>query len=157
MEWCDNTRNVLNKQIFKGLHLVMIFFFPLVEKCFSAYDHWWVKMFWLFHLHPPILIQTLFKEGVLLDIENFVGGTSLECLDLEDCLLYMGLFVLLMPAAWLILESWWTQGAEHQLQWLLSVVPLVSEVFFAGHSLILSESSLAPRLPFFPAVHPKSG
>lgn len=92
-------------------------------------------MSWLFHLYPPILIQTLFKEGVVLDIENYVAGTILEHWELEDCLLYMCLFVLLVPAAWLILESWWTQGTEHQLQWLFSVVPLVSEVFFAGHSL----------------------
>lgn len=56
-------------------------------------------MLWLFHLRLPILILTLSKEGVLLDTENSLAGTLLECLESEDWLLCMCLFVLLVPAA----------------------------------------------------------
>lgn len=150
-----NTRTVLNKQIFGDLHSVIAFFVPSWEKCFSACNHWWVKVVWLLiPIHPPSgLLQGGCYAGpwgpwyrLFLSVWNWRLPA------------YICVCLMRAPSSCMILMD--TLQSTSCSQWLLNVVPLVSEVvlvFFTGHSLILSDSRLALRLSIFPAMHPNPG
>ena len=113
-----------------------------MKKHFSVYDHWWVKMFWLFFLIHPSSSRPSLRSVLCWTLRTTLRGLSVCVCDF--CL---------WPDSSMVPDGHGVKSANCRdsrlATWLLRALPAPSWFWVA--------QGWPQDFPFFPAVHPDSG